>query len=1094
MKMQLKRIVSAVCAVALCASMMSTSVFAVGTDDDPSTTTTTLTGDAGENGGAGTESEAPDWETLLKDFDYSTVPETMNAQVITLNVGDEQTVTSDEHRYSWWTLGVLGSQGVVELSEKTDSSVLVTALKPGTVKLYHLWWTSRGITGRCFTITVTESEEPENPEDPQPSGEIYFYVSLPGNAAMDDQGSNYRFLTKGGMVSDKASTDLKGENAVIADESEIKTYVEAWPSFTDLGNTGGANYGSTGVDTTSTLNLAEDNSIDSFNISFTDNDNKSITYVPEDTEGNHYALRWTKFSYANTSDAGWQYHLDAMLYRVVTVEDALEAIEATKHVDGNALDENGAAQASSFSFVLTSEDDPQTIESLDLMADVAVSDASTDGIDAQIVAKNDIAEKTELLPGNYKITEKTLDGNVWTSTDTTIEFTVASDGSVTTKTGTDAIINNDLKKYTVTYESGVEDDTDVSGMPAELTQAYAYNASVEVAAAPARNGYDFVGWSDGTDTHSAADKLQITGPVTLTALWKKTETQQPGESGSGTTGSNNNVEVDKTATGLNENGETNVTLTVGGTQEKTVSDVVLVLDKSASTDIRQEAANMLEELKARVDAGNIIKVGVINFEKGVLEYCPLTELNDTNWKTIYNSVIFEKADSAGTNIYGAVKAGEELLDADTEVNDANKHLVLVTDGAGYLWGDVALDGESEDNVYTIYSEESDNMCEALYNGPEEIEKHHDNPTEYYETFTDLAKWYADHSSYAEAIQTYQNTYDNKGHYAASDNGITQGQGTNTDWSSIPKFAGENKYIPSEDRYSLPSASDASVYMTVGLWKEIGEKYNVYAYGDTRYKYNIEENLQWAVKWISNLGDIAGYSQELPEDKADYEGMFDTVKSSVLYSIQSGTVTDVIGNDFDLAGLDSVQLTIGGVPCEQRVVDGNNISFADDKYTVTYYPSGVEGDGREQFVWSINTPVESAAGLKLTYTVKLVNRSAEAGDHTVKTNEEATLEYTSTTGGTGSEEFPVPEVTYHVDAQPVTEPEKPNTSDNNTTSTSTTTTTVTTSKAAEKAQPQAAAPAIPQTGDSMPVGMLGGVAIIAAGVFVALAVIRKRKQN
>lgn len=66
-----------------------------------------------------------------------------------------------------------------------------------------------------------------------------------------------------------------------------------------------------------------------------------------------------------------------------------------------------------------------------------------------------------------------------------------------------------------------------------------------------------------------------------------------------------------------------------------------------------------------------------------------------------------------------------------------------------------------------------------------------------------------------------------------------------------------------------------------------------------------------------------------------------------------------------------------------------------------------------------------------------------------------------------------------------------TTDNNNTNNNTTTVNVTSTAAA---QPQAATAAIPQTGDAMPVGLLGGLAAAAAAGFAALFVIRKRKQN
>jgi hypothetical protein len=66
------------------------------------------------------------------------------------------------------------------------------------------------------------------------------------------------------------------------------------------------------------------------------------------------------------------------------------------------------------------------------------------------------------------------------------------------------------------------------------------------------------------------------------------------------------------------------------------------------------------------------------------------------------------------------------------------------------------------------------------------------------------------------------------------------------------------------------------------------------------------------------------------------------------------------------------------------------------------------------LWSINTPVENAKTVQLSYTLNLVNRSSAAGSHTADTNVSATLDYTSTGSVTsGTELFPVPSVSYTV---------------------------------------------------------------------------------
>ena len=112
---------------------------------------------------------------------------------------------------------------------------------------------------------------------------------------------------------------------------------------------------------------------------------------------------------------------------------------------------------------------------------------------------------------------------------------------------------------------------------------------------------------------------------------------------------------------------------------------------------------MLDELKAQAEEGNLIHVGVVNFESGVLESMPLTPLTEENLDTIRASVEYINPESSGTNIYAGLAAGEAMLDADTAVAAENKHLVLVSDGVTYLWGD-----GQDNNVFSIYSENTSN--------------------------------------------------------------------------------------------------------------------------------------------------------------------------------------------------------------------------------------------------------------------------------------------------------------------------------------------------------------------------------------------------
>ena len=144
-------------------------------------------------------------------------------------------------------------------------------------------------------------------------------------------------------------------------------------------------------------------------------------------------------------------------------------------------------------------------------------------------------------------------------------------------------------------------------------------------------------------------------------------------------------------------------------ENKTISDVVFVLDKSTSVDVREEAAAMLEELLKRAGE-NKIQVGVIIFNRSTDCCLELTELNNDNYETIKNALLAEM--SSGTNIEAGIRKGLEMLAADKEVADSAKHLVLVTDGVTYMWGappSTIYNEVNPDNISRIWA--SPSVCE-----------------------------------------------------------------------------------------------------------------------------------------------------------------------------------------------------------------------------------------------------------------------------------------------------------------------------------------------------------------------------------------------
>ena len=142
----------------------------------------------------------------------------------------------------------------------------------------------------------------------------------------------------------------------------------------------------------------------------------------------------------------------------------------------------------------------------------------------------------------------------------------------------------------------------------------------------------------------------------------------------------------KTATALDENLETKVTLSFPGQREAEPADVVFVLDKSgasAQTDIFKQAKAFLEEInqKAKADGLNI-KVGVVLFNKVGNIQQPLTDV-----VTGYDDILTAMNSSVrhGTNMDAGLLAAKSILDKDTAVKAENKHVILISDGATYLY-------------------------------------------------------------------------------------------------------------------------------------------------------------------------------------------------------------------------------------------------------------------------------------------------------------------------------------------------------------------------------------------------------------------------
>ena len=468
---------------------------------------------------------------------------------------------------------------------------------------------------------------------------------------------------------------------------------------------------------------------------------------------------------------------------------------------------------------------------------------------------------------------------------------------------------------------------------------------------------------------------------------------------------------DKTATELDNNFNSRVTLSLPSAEKELVSDVVFVLDKSScKEDVTDNALKMLADLGTSVkNTGAKIKVGAVQFAGRAVVSCGLTELTE---EAIAEGGVIEKGltepkISDGTNLQAGLLEAQKMLAADTDVEDSRKYVIVITDGLTRQF--LAEDG----TLMTIYN--------ALDADGSRV-------------WGSLSSW-CDANGFGDGVYEIPggnwNTY-----YAAVKENVAKDENTYAHdydvYGSTP--AGENipdSYVP-QGKTSLQHALclDRAIYEADKVYSELKEaNYHCYAvFAGTPEATNNELGKAFVEHLNEHLNG---------DDVLD----FGAIKNDIYYLLDAGSqVVDIIGqgkdnkgNDynFDVVNLENMTITVGGVELKKEKMnlvglpEGSTTygffegEIADGHYdfVVTYYPEGVadaDDEKREHFVWDINVPVSNFAPVQFSYDVHLTDPQTTKGTYTVATNVEAVLTPVDSNGTKGKpEKFPVPELTYEV---------------------------------------------------------------------------------
>lgn len=461
---------------------------------------------------------------------------------------------------------------------------------------------------------------------------------------------------------------------------------------------------------------------------------------------------------------------------------------------------------------------------------------------------------------------------------------------------------------------------------------------------------------------------------------------------------------DKTATELDNNFNSRVTLSLPSAEKELVSDVVFVLDKSScEEDVTTEALAMLADLGASVkDTGASIKVGAVQFAGRAVVSCKLTELTEeaiAEGGAIYSGLKDGKIKS-GTNLQAGLLEAQKMLEADTDVEDSRKYVIVITDGLTRQF--LAEDG----------------TLMAIYNGLD----------------ADGSRVWGSLSGWCVANGFVDGVYGIPGgdwdtYYAAVKANVAKDGNTYAHdydvYGSTPE--GENipvSYVP-QGETSLTHALclDRAIYEADKVYSEL-EAANYHCYAVFADDSTTNELGKAFVEYL-NDGSVLD---------------FNMIQNDIYYLLDAGSqVVDIIGqgkdnkgNDynFDVVNLDNMTITVGGAELNKEIIqpaefpESTTYGFFEGKiadgnydFVVTYYPDGVadaDGETREHFVWSINVPVGNFAPAQFSYDVHLTNPQKAKGEYKVGTNVKAVLTPKDSNGTVGSTEtFPVPELTYEV---------------------------------------------------------------------------------
>ena len=476
----------------------------------------------------------------------------------------------------------------------------------------------------------------------------------------------------------------------------------------------------------------------------------------------------------------------------------------------------------------------------------------------------------------------------------------------------------------------------------------------------------------------------------------------------------------KTATNLDANYQSQVTLSLPAAQEQLVSDVVFVLDESSAYDaVVEEMDTMLNNLADHVAKNEAaVKVGVVVFRGNAvtkdLELLTPDSIDDIN------AFVRTRPDVGGSNMMAGLQAAEAMLQNAPE-DDSRKYMILIGDGITYTWS-----GENGEQLGVNFAN-ADAPTSPMLASPDAFDVKHGNGY----LPNDWSKHLNDVSSVMEKTISEKSSSYSRG----------------VDISTLP-------FIRNDEKDNYTSSVDIALYKCDQLYRNLSSKYHCYTVMRSAPSLSDPSKTDGEIHpWGPSFMNYLANGKEVS---------FAEIQNDIYYLLDAGSqVVDVIGEGIDNVGneydfkfideADKLTLKVGNevLPIHEEngyYGFGEKLTSGDYAghypYELTYYPEGMgtrslEVAG-ELFRWDINVPVSNFAPVQLTYTVQLTNPQTADGTYGqydadgseeyagLYTNKMAILYPVDSNGVEGEQEaFQKPTVSYSIsNGKPVDPPVDP----------------------------------------------------------------------